>query len=58
MCCPIPAVAILSNIGALLMQFLTDRPFFFCNLECTVLGNASGLGRYCCYLFYKIKGEA
>lgn len=28
MCCPIPAVAILSNIGTLLMQFLTGRPPF------------------------------
>lgn len=28
MCCPIPAVAILSNIGALLMQFLTGRSSF------------------------------
>lgn len=28
MCCPIPAVAILSNIGTLLMQFLAGRSSF------------------------------
>ncbi len=28
MCCPIPAVAVLSNIGTLLMQFLTGRSSF------------------------------
>ena len=28
MCCPIPAVAILSNIGTLLMRFLAGRSSF------------------------------
>lgn len=37
---------------------VSGRPLFFCNLECTALGNASGLGRYCWHLYYKIKGGA
>lgn len=33
MCCPIPAIAILSNIGTLLMQFLTGcSPFAISNV--------------------------